>query len=68
MLDVENYIIKEMQKKEFNEEYTSLVTKKELPKHSKLLDLCPKLDSEGIIGSDGQLTYAEFYHMMCGVP
>ena len=51
--DAENYIIKEMQKKEFNEEYTALVKKKELPKHSKLLGLCPKLDSEGIIRSDG---------------
>ena len=60
--DAENYIIKEMQKKEFNEEYNSLVKKKELPKHStgKLLGLCPKLDSEGIIRSDGRLTYAEF--------
>ena len=58
--DAENYIIKEMQKKEFNEEYTSIVKKKELPKHSKLLGLCPKLDSEGIIRSDGRLTYAEF--------
>ena len=37
-----------------------LVKKKELPKHSKLLGLCPKLDSEGIIRSDGRLTYAEF--------
>ena len=27
VLDAENYIIKEMQKKEFNEEYTSLVKK-----------------------------------------
>ena len=51
--DAENYIIKEMQKKEFNEEYISLVKKKELPKHSKLLGLCPKLDSEGMIRSDG---------------
>ena len=62
--DAENYIIKEMQKKEFNEEYTALIKKKELPKHSKLIGLCPKLDSEGIIRSDGRLdgrlTYAEF--------
>ena len=58
--DAENYIIKEMQKKKFNEEYTALVKKKKLPKHSKLLGLCPKLHSEGIIRSDGRLTYAEF--------
>ena len=58
--DSENYIIKEMQRKEFKEEYSSLVKKKELPTHSKLLGLCPKLDSEGVIRSDGRLTYAEF--------
>ena len=58
--DAENYIIKEMQRKEFKEEYSSLVKKKELPTHSKLLGLCPKLDSEGVIRSDGRLTYAEF--------
>ena len=34
--------------------------KKELPKHSKLFGLCPKLDSEGMIRSDERLTYAEF--------
>ena len=53
-------IIEEMQKKEFKEEYTSLAKKKELPTHSKLLSLCPRLDSEGILRSDGRLTYAEF--------
>ena len=63
--DAENHLIKEMQKKEFKEEYSSLITKKELPTHSKLLclcpkRLCPKLDSEGVIRADGQLTYAEF--------
>ena len=58
--DAESYIIKEMQKKEFKEEYTSLAKKKELPTHSKLLSLCPRLDSEGILRSDGRLTYAEF--------
>ena len=58
--NAESYIIKEMQKKEFKEGYTSLTKKKELPRHSKLLGLCPRLDSEGILRSDGQLTYAEF--------
>ena len=51
--DAENHIIREMQKKEFKEEYSSLVKRKELPTHSKLLGLCPKLDSEGIMRSDG---------------
>ena len=49
----ESYIIKEMQKKEFKEEYTSFAKKKELPRHSNLLGLCPRLDSEGILRSDG---------------
>ena len=60
ILDAENHLIKEIQKKEFKEEYLALITKKELPTHSKLLCLCPKLDSEGVIRADGQLTYAEF--------
>ena len=55
--DAENHLIKEMQKKEFKEEYSALITKKELPTHSKLLR---KLDSEGVIRADGRLTYAEF--------
>ena len=58
--DAENHLIKKMQKKEFKEEYLSLIKKKELPTHSKLLGLYPKLDSEGIIRADGRLTYAEF--------
>ena len=58
--DTESYIIKEMRKKEFKKEYTSLAKKKELPIHSKLLSLCPRLDIEGILRSDGRLTYAEF--------
>ena len=33
--------------------------KRELPRHSKLLGLCSKRDSEGILRSDGQLIYAE---------
>ena len=49
-----------MQKEVFKEEYLALVRKKELPSNSKLLGLCPKLDSDGIIRSDGRLTYAEF--------
>ena len=33
--------------------------KRELPRHSKLLGLYSKLDSEGIFRSGGQLIYAE---------
>ena len=58
--DAESYIIKEMQKKEFKENYISFAKKKELPRHSKLLSLCPRLDIEGILRSDGRLIYAEF--------
>ena len=60
MSDAEHYIIKEMQRKVFKEEYLSLANHKQLPTSSKLLGLCPKLDSEGVMRSDGRLTYAEF--------
>ena len=57
MPDTELCIIKEMQRKAFREE---LVSHKQLPTNSKLLGLCPRLDSEGVMRSDGWLTYAEF--------
>jgi len=60
ILDAENNIIKEMQKEAFKDEYSALLRKRELSSNSKLLGLCPKLDSDGIIRSDGRLTYAEF--------
>ena len=60
ILHAENYIIKEMQKKEFKEEYLLLAIKKQLSTHSKLLGLRSKLDSKGMLRSDGQLTYAQF--------
>ena len=59
ILDAENHLIKEIQKKEFKEGYSSLI-KKNLPTRSKLLCLCPKLDSEGVTTADGQWTFAEF--------
>ena len=49
-----------MQAEAFKEEFTALIHKKELPSNSKLLGLCPKLDGDGIIRSDGRLAYAEF--------
>jgi len=60
MSDAEYQVIKEMQRKAFKGEYQSLVNHKQLPTSSKLLGLCPKLDSEGVMRSDGRLTYAEF--------
>jgi len=51
---------KTMKKERFFEEYQALVKKGRLPKHSKLLNLCPRLDDDGITRSDGRLKYAEF--------
>ena len=54
-------LIKEIRTKErVQRRVLILITKKELPTHSKLLCLCPKLDSAGVIRADGRLTYAEF--------
>ena len=58
--DVETQIIREIQKELFHEEYIALVKKNRLPKHSKLLNLSPRLDDDGVIRSDGRLKYAEF--------
>jgi len=58
--DAENDVIKEMQMETYKEEYTALVNKRELSLHSKLLGLYPRLDGDGIIRSNGRLTYAEF--------
>jgi len=49
-----------MQKETYKEEYSALVSKKELSSSSKLLGLRSKLDSDGIIRSDVHLTYTEF--------
>jgi len=57
MSDTEYWVNEEMQRKAFKEEYQSLVNHKQLPTSSKLLG---KLDSEGVLRSDGRLTYAEF--------
>ena len=57
IIDAESHIVKLMQQKIFYEEYSALI---KLPKHSKLLKLCPCLDDDGIIRADGQLKYAEF--------
>ena len=57
IIDAESHIVKLMQQKIFYEEYSTLI---KLPKHSKLLKLCPCLNDDGIIRADGRLKYAEF--------
>jgi len=52
--------VRKMQKEMFSEEHKALVRKDRLPKHCKLLNLCPRLDDDGIMRSDEQLKYAEF--------
>ena len=49
IIDAENHIVKIMQQVVFSEEYSALIRKDKLPKHSKLLKLCPRLDDDGIV-------------------
>ena len=58
--DAERQIIKTMQQEVFSEEYSALVRGNRLPTQSKLLGLCPRLDEDGVMRSDGRLKYAEF--------
>ena len=58
--DAETQIVRKMQKEMFYEEYMALVKKDRLLKHGKFLSLCPQLDDDRIMRSDGQLKYAEF--------
>ena len=51
--DVESHIVRTMQKGVFSEEYRALIRKDKLPRHSKLLKLCPRLDDDGIMRADG---------------
>ena len=53
-------LIKSAQKTAFPKEYTALDQKKELPRHSKLLALNPRLDEDGLMRSDSRLKYSEF--------
>ena len=57
--DAKKLIIKNMQREVFYE-YVALQKRRQLPIDSKLLGLCPKLDEDGIMRSDGRLQYAEF--------
>ena len=53
-------IIYHTQVTEFTDEWKALSRGKTLPTSSKLLGLQPKLDEEGLMGSDGRLKHAEF--------
>ena len=58
--DTEKYIIRDVQRKVFYEEYSALQKGKKLSPHSKILGLCPKIDEDGIMRLDTRLQYAEF--------
>ena len=58
--EAETELIKQAQYDEFRDEYKALQNRKELPKNSKILNLKPKLDQDGLVRSDGRLKYAEF--------
>ena len=58
--DAEKLILKTTQKECFKEEYTAIIERKKLPKNSKLLSLCPRLDDDGVMRSEGRLKYGEF--------
>lgn len=58
--DAEKQIIQNAQREAFYDEYVAIQKGRQLPKNSKLLGLCPKLDEDGLMRSDSRLQYAEF--------
>ena len=58
--DAETAIIKEAQRQAFSEEYRALANQRPIPLKSKLLTLKPVIDEEGLLRSDGRLTYADY--------
>ena len=58
--DAETAIIKEAQRQAFSEESKALTKQRPIPLNSKLLTLKPVIDQEGLLRSDGRLTYAEY--------
>ena len=57
---VEIKIVKETQRRNFPEEWQSLLHDKKLSPSSKLLGLHPKIDSDGLMRSDSRLKHAKF--------
>ena len=73
--DAEKSIIKDMQRKEYAKEYLELQKGKNLPPHSKILSLCPKLDEDGVLRLDTRLSFYPmmldtlyYYHEEIGLP
>ena len=62
--DSEKHIIKNVQKKAFYEGYSALQKGKKLSPHSKILNLCPKIDEDGIMRLDTRLQMLNLSHMM----
>ncbi|KAK6171943.1 hypothetical protein SNE40_018363 [Patella caerulea] len=58
--DVEVKLIQKAQKDIFPDEYGALSISKELPKHSKLLALKPRIDTDGLMRLDGRLQNSEY--------
>ena len=58
--DVEDMIIRTVQRSEFSAEYNALTNGKSLSKKSKLLHLRPRIDEDGIMRCDGRLKNADY--------
>ena len=56
--EAQRCLIRDVQRKEFREEYSG-IREKTLPRKSRLLKLMPKVDDDGILRCDGRLGYAE---------
>ena len=56
----ETWLIRNAQKENFLDEYTTLSTKKEISRTSRLLCLHSILDEDGIMRCDGRLKNARF--------
>lgn len=57
-----NVLCREIQKQAFNEEYNSLLNKREISKSSNLLTLTPFLDENGLIRVGGRLKNSSLSH------
>ena len=58
--EAEHDLIRDVQKKEFSEEYTAIRNNKPLPIKNRLSKLMPKVGDDGLLRCDGRLCYAEF--------
>jgi len=58
--DCENRLIKQAQLEDFKSEISALSSNKNISTDSKILNLNPKLDEDGILRADTRMKYAEF--------